>query len=122
MRNVLAGVVLGALLGAAVVLIIKHHSVSTPNGNGPVLVPNDSGVVIGSPPPGSPKIASRGSLAAGSSLVIYCVGNNCPSANSTDSSGTQGNPKILFVWRIPYDLPEGTQMALSFRPAQVSQK
>lgn len=85
----------------------------------------DSGSNVGNNPGGNPKdrkpviITNPVSLSAGSTLIFECANNNnCEGTPGVAGSGpVQGNPKVLFELSIPNDLPAGTEMSLSFRPA-----
>jgi hypothetical protein len=121
MKKVLLGALFGAAVGAVVVWGIYRVG---GHGSTPVIHSNDSGSTQGSPPGNgsTPKyvISNPVHLPAGSSLYIECASEPCPGLSGVSASDTNPgpvNPKLLFDFKIPYELPAGTRMSVSFRPA-----
>ena len=98
-----------ANLPLRIVVPINWHDSST-NGSGTGLRPK---VIFTNP----------GTLPAGSVFLVECASKDCAGiagaagSGASGSGAAQGNPKIIFECKIPYDLPANTEMSMSFQPA-----
>lgn len=108
---------LGALtLGS--ILFFMSAPVSSCTGGG-----GGSNDTSGNNPTPKYKIVTKKAVAAGSRIVLEC--DKCPApslksasdSGSSDTSGPTGRPKALIICNTPFDIPENTELTVTFGDA-----
>ena len=108
---------LGALtLGFILFLMSAPVSSCTSGGGGS----NDTS---GNNPTPKYRIVTKKAVRAGSKIILECATCPAPSlksasdSGSSDTSGPTGRPKALIICNAPFDIPENTELTVTFADA-----